>query len=82
MKVKVEVVENATGKTLANPVFMDDVTFEEVIPMVDETWSVHSAPATDWMVGVSKCEMRKRVWNFGAKFGLNCFVTTYIMEVK
>ena len=81
MKVKVEVVENATGKTLANS-FMDEVTFEEVMSMVDETWSIHSTPATGWMVGVSKCEMRKRVWNFGEKLGLNCFVTTYIMEVQ
>lgn len=82
MKVKVEVIENKTGKALAKPVVMSGVSVEEVIPMVDETWSVGSTPATSWLV-VSKpnCKVRKREWDFGSKFGMRCRLTTFIKEV-
>lgn len=82
MKVKVEVIDNETGKALARPVVMEE-TMEDTMPMVDSTWSATSEPATEWEV-VSKpnCKIRKREWKFGYKFGIHCRVTTWITEVE
>lgn len=83
MKVEVKVVDNETTDILTKSIY-DVTVFEDAMDRVEATWSKDSTPATPWIV-VSRphYNIRKRIWNLGAKLGMHSKVTIWITsEVK
>ena len=80
MKIEIKVIDNDTGNVLTKSVY-DVTVFEDAMTMVDTAWSKDSSPATPWIV-VSRphCNIRKRAWNSGDKFGMHSKVTVWITE--